>query len=162
MRFDVKMFCNQTYSFDFCMQSIGRDQRIATARGFRDVLIIAVSQNQKQVTNATTTINKIRPKFSGPYGKKRLGLCETKFKEVSGVLQKTLESAKTGCRLSLKEAQKVPRTCIDAMDDCKNTWTLPFNGPDQSNPLAESCFNVMGLSYITSLALRKLLHNRAG
>lgn len=120
---------------------------------YKNILIFSfltctqISQNQKQVTNATTTINKIRPKYNGPLGKKRLSLCEMKFKEVSGLLQKSLESGKTGSIRSLKVAEADTLKCISAMNDCKNTWSYPLNGPDQSNPLAESCYSVLGLSY---------------
>ncbi|XP_010469710.1 PREDICTED: cell wall / vacuolar inhibitor of fructosidase 1-like [Camelina sativa] len=148
---DVENLCRESTDFSFCLTSLESDPRIAAARDLHDVLLIAITLSKIQVDDATTHIGTVSRKFSGPNGKRRIGVCRRNYGIASNRFQTAWELA---LKKSYGEMEKQAKVGTNAVVDCENAWRR--GGPVQTSPLTFYNTNVSKLSGIIFLIFRKL------
>ncbi|XP_010516153.1 PREDICTED: uncharacterized protein LOC104791858 [Camelina sativa] len=149
---DMYEFCKETEDVNFCLKYIGTDTRILDARDFHDVLVIAISQCQIQVTNAARQIDKVRRKFSGPIGARRIFFCHKYYQLASGYFQKAYGEAEEDKYTSI--AQISATYGSNYMRKCEDEWKK--NGPIQQSPVTFYNTNVVKLLSIIQVIIGKI------
>ncbi|CAH8264373.1 unnamed protein product [Arabidopsis lyrata] len=149
---DIDKLCKETTDVPFCLQYIGSDPRIPAARDLSDVLLIAITHSKMQVDDATTHIDRVRRKFSGPNGKRRIEVCKTNY----GIASARFHTAwELGLQKSFWDVEKLATIGTNAVIDCENVWRR--DGPIQTSPLTFYNMNVFKLSGIILLIFDKLV-----
>ncbi|CAD5325925.1 putative pectinesterase inhibitor domain-containing protein [Arabidopsis thaliana] len=149
---DMYAFCKDTDDVNFCLKYIGTDIRILAARDLHDVLVIAISQCQIQLTKATKQINKVRQKFSGPIGTRRLYFCGKHYSLASAFFQKAYEEAQEEGLESIAQLSAVDGSHY--MFKCEDEWKN--NGPIQKSPFTFYYTNVVELLSIIQVIIEKM------
>lgn len=111
-----------------------------------------ISQCQIQLTNATKQINKVRQKFSGPIGTRRLYFCGKYYKLASALFQKAYEEAQEEGLESIAQFSAVDGSHY--MIKCEDEWKN--NGPIQKCPFTFYNTNVVKLLSIIHVIIEKM------
>ncbi|CAH2059919.1 unnamed protein product [Thlaspi arvense] len=152
---EVSKFCKETPDdVEFCMRYIGRNREIVTARDFNDVFIIAVKQAKLQAADGIKKINKVRKNYNGPIGKKRIQVCEEKYKLASTSFQKAWDAAYKKSFTERLEMTTGSQGGFEALRQCEDEWAK--NGPRQKSPLTLYYNNVYKLWAIMRSTISKL------
>ncbi|XP_010507169.2 PREDICTED: uncharacterized protein LOC104783750 [Camelina sativa] len=148
---DMYALCKETKDVNFCLKYIGTDTRILDANGFYDVLVIAISKCQDQVTNAARQINKVRQKFDGPIGTERINFCLASYHLASKLFQRSWEHAHED--VFAAGAQVSAMQGANFMRECEEEWK---NGPIQKSPVTVYNTNVVKLLSIIQVVVSKI------
>ncbi|XP_010430953.2 PREDICTED: uncharacterized protein LOC104715223 [Camelina sativa] len=148
---DMYALCKETKDVNFCLKYIGTDTRILDANGLYDVLVIAISKCQDQVTNAAKQINKVRQKFNGPVGTQRLNFCLASYHVASKLFQKSWEYANED--MDAAGAKASATDGANYMRECEEEWK---NGPIQKSPVTFYNRNVVKLLSIIQVIVSKI------
>lgn len=111
-----------------------------------------ITQSKMQVDDATTHIDRVHRRFSGPNGKRRIEVCKTNY----GIASARFHTAwELGLQKSYWDVDKLQRIGTNAVVDCENVWRR--DGPIQKSPLTFYNMNVFKLSGIILQIFQKLV-----
>ncbi|XP_010507170.1 PREDICTED: uncharacterized protein LOC104783752 [Camelina sativa] len=147
---DMYSLCKETKDVNFCLKYIGTDTRILDANGLYDVLVIAISKCQDQVTNAAKQINEVRQKFN-PVGTQQINFCLASYHVASKLFQKSWEYAHED--MDAAGAKASATDGANYMRQCEEEWK---NGQIQKSPVTFYNTNVVKLLSIIQVIVSKI------
>ncbi|XP_024004107.1 pectinesterase inhibitor 5 [Eutrema salsugineum] len=114
-----------------------------------------------QVANATRHIGKIRPRYNGPNGKRRIAVCEKDYRIASATYEFALKPVselkpydyfkERAFNYEFKDAKRLAKFAINAVNNCQNVWKT--GGPVQASPMTDYNSVIQKIDVIISQVL---------